>query len=494
MNLTYGSRGDEVKKLQQTLNSAGYKLAEDGIYGNNTQAAVKDYQTKNGLTADGIAGEQTLGKLYGTATSSTQTTTTPENTQQTTQPAQQAPDYSQYAYDASTDAVYQQAMSALQQAQQALPTYQGSYDQQLQDIYNQIVNRDKFSYDLNSDMLYQQYADQYTQQGKMAMMDTMGQAAALTGGYSSSYVQAVGQQQYDAYLQQLNDVVPELYSLALDQYNQEGQDLLNQYAMVGDMADDEYGKYQDSLNQYWQNVSFLKGQADDAYSQGYNNWYNSYQMGTDAENTAYQRQQDNYSKLVGLMTEYGYAPTAEELAAAGMSQAEANAYRGISAGGSGGSGGSGGGSGYSNSGYSSDLVKRAQAFVGATADGAWGSQSAAAAKAKGYGSLGAVIDAMTVGEATANIPSVSYNGSATPGSASTAGQYFNYSSAANAQAQAEKGGSYYSDALAYLQEMKSAGATNAEASAWLKDAVGESYLTQSEYSRLYNLYRNNELK
>ena len=46
------------------------------------------------------------------------------------------------------------------------------------------------------------------QQGKQAMQDTMGQAAALTGGYGSTYGQAVGQQQYDAYLQNLNDEVP----------------------------------------------------------------------------------------------------------------------------------------------------------------------------------------------------------------------------------------------------------------------------------------------
>ena len=42
------------------------------------------------------------------------------------------------------------------------------------------------------------------------MKDTMGQAAALTGGYGSSYAESSAQQQYDAYLQQLGDIVPEL--------------------------------------------------------------------------------------------------------------------------------------------------------------------------------------------------------------------------------------------------------------------------------------------
>ena len=89
---------------------------------------------------------------------------TQQNTQQTTSPAvnnNTAASKPQYQYDASTDAAYQQAIQALQQAQNNMPTYGNTYDQQINDIYNQIVNRDKFQYDINSDMLYQQYAEQY---------------------------------------------------------------------------------------------------------------------------------------------------------------------------------------------------------------------------------------------------------------------------------------------------------------------------------------------
>ena len=51
-------------------------------------------------------------------------------------------------------------------------------------------------------------------------------------------------------------------------------------------------------------------------------------------------------------------------------------------------------SSYNNSGYSSSVVKQAQAYVGASADGKWGANSAAAAKKKGYSSLAAVVKAM----------------------------------------------------------------------------------------------------
>ena len=60
----YGSRGDEVKKIQDKLKRWGYYSGSvDGIYGTQTVDAVKKFQRKNGLSADGIAGEKTLAKM-----------------------------------------------------------------------------------------------------------------------------------------------------------------------------------------------------------------------------------------------------------------------------------------------------------------------------------------------------------------------------------------------------------------------------------------------
>jgi peptidoglycan hydrolase-like protein with peptidoglycan-binding domain len=61
--LTIGSQGAAVKELQEKLNALGYKLTVDGIYGNKTADAVKDFQSKNGLRADGIVGPKTMEKL-----------------------------------------------------------------------------------------------------------------------------------------------------------------------------------------------------------------------------------------------------------------------------------------------------------------------------------------------------------------------------------------------------------------------------------------------
>lgn len=59
-----GSRGEEVKKIQQKLKDLGlYSIAVDGIYGAKTEEAVRAFQRQKGLSADGIAGPNTLKAL-----------------------------------------------------------------------------------------------------------------------------------------------------------------------------------------------------------------------------------------------------------------------------------------------------------------------------------------------------------------------------------------------------------------------------------------------
>lgn len=180
--------------------------------------------------------------------------------------------------------------------------YQSTWQDQLKDTANKIINREKFSYDLNGDALYKQYKDRYIQQGKQAMMDTMGQAQAMTGGYGNSYAQTVGQQTYQGYLQGLNDQVPQLYQIALDKYTREGADMRDNMNMMMQQDNIDYGRYRDQL-------------AD---------------------------QDAAFNKLLALMEGYKYQPTAEEMAAAGMTEAQMRAILGLpdpSAGSSGGGGG-----------------------------------------------------------------------------------------------------------------------------------------------------------
>lgn len=115
---------------------------------------------------------------------------------------------------------------------------------QLQALLDQILNRPNFKYDLDSDMLYQQYRDQYQRLGQQAMQDTMGQAATMTGGYGNSYAATAGNQEYQQYLTQLNNIVPELYDRAYNRYNQDYQALMDQYSLLMGAQ-----QYQDQQNQ-----------------------------------------------------------------------------------------------------------------------------------------------------------------------------------------------------------------------------------------------------
>ena len=104
--------------------------------------------------------------------------------------------------------------------------------QQVNELYNQIMGYKPFQYDLTGDLLYRQMADQYTQLGQQAMRDTMGQAAALTGGYGNSYAQQVGNQANQQYLTALNEQIPELYDRAYNTWAGEYDRLLQQYQLA----------------------------------------------------------------------------------------------------------------------------------------------------------------------------------------------------------------------------------------------------------------------
>ena len=181
--------------------------------------------------------------------------------------------YLNTGYQKSQDVINAEKNKA--NAENALANYGDfSYGNQatLDDVMNKILNREKFSYDLNGDALYQQYKDQYMRQGNIAMKDAIGQAAAMTGGYGNSYAATVGNQAYQSYLQQLNDKIPELYQLALDKYNMEGQDLYNQYGMLSDDRNTQYGMWGDKRNMLAADRDYYSSDYYNAYNMDYGQW------------------------------------------------------------------------------------------------------------------------------------------------------------------------------------------------------------------------------
>lgn len=283
--LRYGSKGDDVKSLQQQLNALGYGLAEDGVYGAKTQAAIQDYQSKNGLSVDGIAGDQTRNSLGGAGsaagaagyTSGSMLTkyesSLPEynESDMLKQLRKTLSDYEAKKPDGYTPSqAVQDAASILKQYEAAKPgDYTSNYADKIDGLLNDILNRKDFEYNFVGDPIYQQYRDKYIQQGKMAMQDTMGEAAALSGGYGNSYAQTVGQQAYDRNLQNLNDIIPQLRDAAYQMYNDEQNRMVSDLDMLRGLEESDYGRYRDTVTDYYADLDRALNRYDTEYNRDY---------------------------------------------------------------------------------------------------------------------------------------------------------------------------------------------------------------------------------
>jgi hypothetical protein len=134
----------------------------------------------------------------------------------------------------------------------------------------------------------------------MAMMDAMGQAAAMTGGYGNSYAQSVGQQAYNQQLSQLNEIMPELYGMAYDRYNQEGQEILSMYDLYMNREAQEYGRYQDNLSDWYKEADRLTDNYNTLYEQDYNAWADDTNLKLDNWKTETGIELDKWSTKTGI--------------------------------------------------------------------------------------------------------------------------------------------------------------------------------------------------
>jgi hypothetical protein len=336
----YGSQNGDDKERQKRRNSSGYDQDEEGTAGKNSGRSM-------GFTVENP----------GPSTAEIQSTGAAVEGNEVDPGVAEAQNSGESSGEGSSGGNGYQKSDAVRQAEELLRQhlenkpgeYQSEWQAKLDEILNQILNREKFSYDLNGDALYQQYKDQYVLQGQQAMMDTMGQAQAMTGGYGNSYAQGVGQQTYQGYLQQLNNQIPELYELALSQYNREGEDLYNQYGMYMDRENEAYGRYRDQMADYYAELDRL------------------------AQDARYQREDDKWQQEFDeakRQYEERYGGGNSDGGNDGNDSGNDNYYPG--------------GDYAGNEGIDADVIKQMQRALGITADGMWGPQSQKAA-----GGLGA---------------------------------------------------------------------------------------------------------
>ena len=169
-------------------------------------------------------------------------------------------------------------------------------DAELERLYAAITGRPAFSYDPASDPVYNSYAQSYRRRGRLAMRDTMGQAAALTGGYGSSSAQSVGQQQYDRDLQSLGEALPELYGMAWQRYNAEGDALKTAWELASERSEVRRESEREAAERE-----------------------------ASAQKSAETARRGNYDRLYKLIYNSGYNPNETELSDSGMTGEQAAA-------------------------------------------------------------------------------------------------------------------------------------------------------------------------
>ena len=177
------------------------------------------------------------------------------------------------------------------------PGYSSSYAGQIDALLNQIMNREAFSYDYTEDPLYEQYRDQYTREGNLAMRDTMGSSAAMTGGYGNSYGTTAGSQAYQAYLGKLNAVVPELEQLAYQKYQDAQADRYSQLSALQALDNAEYNRYRDDVSDYYQDYDNAYREYADALSQANYEREFAYQQSRDQVSDSQWNRQFNQSNF-----------------------------------------------------------------------------------------------------------------------------------------------------------------------------------------------------
>lgn len=167
----------------------------------------------------------------------------------------------------TTSALTDSYLKKLQETEAGKPgDYQSKYQNQIDGLLDDITNRKKFSYDFNADPLYQQIKDSKMTLGKQAAQNAVAASATMTGGYGNSYGTTAAAQANQQYVQQINDMIPDLYNVAAARYDAETERLKNNYSMFTDADSRDYSKYRDTVSDWNNNRSYYQNAYNGSYS------------------------------------------------------------------------------------------------------------------------------------------------------------------------------------------------------------------------------------
>lgn len=125
----------------------------------------------------------------------------------------------------------------------AVPAYTSRYDAKADELMQTILSRPEFSYNADTDPTYQAYKKQYAREGERATKDTLGAAAAATGGVPSSYAVTAAAQAGNYYAAQAADKVAELEDMAYNRYLNEQSLLRSDLEALKAAEESDYQRY-----------------------------------------------------------------------------------------------------------------------------------------------------------------------------------------------------------------------------------------------------------
>jgi len=145
--------------------------------------------------------------------------------------------------------------------------YTSPYQEQIDALLKEILNYKPFTYDVESDPMYQAYKKRYQQAGEESFQNVIGDLAGMTGGRLNTWAISSASQARQAWDERLMDVIPELYNLAYEMYSKELSNKYNQLAALGGLESRDYERYRDTIEDLRYQQEFAYKQLQDKLAQ-----------------------------------------------------------------------------------------------------------------------------------------------------------------------------------------------------------------------------------
>ena len=231
------------------------------------------------------------------------------------------------------------------------PDYSSRYDETIQDMIKDMLERPEFSYDPDSDVVWKSYQKAYGREGDRATQNALGAAAAASGGMPSSYATTAAAQAGNYYAAQAADKIPELYEAAYNRYLNEFNMDASKIGIVQGQEQTDYNRYLDELGQWNTDRNFAYTQFAGDRSQWNADREFAYNQLLDEINSQTQQRQEalDFANMAAQYGDYNYNYL-KDLGIDTSALAALNAAGGGYSGGGSGSGGSSGGTSGGSSG------------------------------------------------------------------------------------------------------------------------------------------------